>query len=227
MVGEEFPIITNSQITDAGQTINTVQYVDIGIMLTVTPHINPDGLVIMDVYQEISDKTGKFVNITSSATSTVNAQEFSKRAAQSRVAIRDGQTIVIGGLMKDSNIDNVQKVPLLGDIPLLGHLFRWTSKDKIKTELLVFLTPHVAKVPEDLKSMSESEKAGTKAVRDAVEPGMFDEHMKGMERGAASPGEPDTAPVAPPPVAPPPSAVPTPQGAAATPEDQRGRRPPG
>ena len=193
MVGQEVPFITRSQLTDTGQTINTIEYDDIGIILTVTPHINPDGLVIMDVYPEISALTGTTVPISE----TVNAPVFARRAAQSRVAIRDGQTIVIGGLMEDRNTENVQKVPILGDIPWLGALFRRTTKDKIKTELLIFITPHVARVPDDLESMSESEKAGTKAVRDAVEPGMFDEHMKGMERGATT--RPEGAEGAPPP----------------------------
>jgi general secretion pathway protein D len=183
MVGEEVPFITRSQLTDTGQTINTIEYDNIGIILTVTPHINPDGLVIMDVYPEISATTDKNVPISE----TVNAPVFARRAAQTRVAIRDGHTIVIGGLMKDTITQTIQKVPVLGDIPLLGALFTRTTKDKTKTELLIFLTPHVAKVPEDLAAMSASEQAGTKAVRDAVEPGTFDDHLKGMQRGAAAP----------------------------------------
>jgi general secretion pathway protein D len=192
MVGQEVPFITRSQLTDTGQTINTIEYDDIGIILTVTPHINPDGLVIMDVYPEISALTGQTVPISE----TVNAPVFARRAAQSRVAIRDGQTIVIGGLMEDRNTDHVDKVPIMGDIPLLGALFRRTTKDKIKTELLIFLTPHVAKVPDDLKSMSENEQAGSKVIRGAVEPGAFDDHMKGMRQGATapSPGEQQSPP---------------------------------
>jgi general secretion pathway protein D len=181
MVGQEVPFVTRSQLTEAGQTINTIEYDDIGIILTVTPHINPDGLVIMDVYPEISALTGTTVAISE----TVRAPVFARRAAQSRVAIRDGQTIVIGGLMEDRNTDNVQKVPLLGDIPGLGILFSRTIREKVKTELLIFLTPHVAKVPDDLEAMSEDEQAGTKVIPKAVEKGAFEEHMRGMQRGAA------------------------------------------
>jgi type II secretory pathway component GspD/PulD (secretin) len=101
------------------------------------------------------------------------------------VAIRDGQTIVIGGLMEDRNTEHVDKVPILGDIPWLGALFRRTTKDKIKTELLIFITPHVAKVPDDLKGMSANEQENSKVIRGAVEPGAFDDHMKGMKAGAA------------------------------------------
>jgi len=183
MVGQEVPFITRSQLTDTGQTINTIEYDDIGIILTVTPHINPDGLVIMDVYPEISALTGTTVPISE----TVNAPVFARRAAQSRVAIHDGHTIVIGGLMEDRNVETVQKVPILGDIPLLGALFSRTIKTKTKTELLMFLTPHVARVPEDLVGMSANEQAGTKLTPDAVQPGAFEEHMKGMQRGATPP----------------------------------------
>jgi general secretion pathway protein D len=185
MVGEEVPFITRSQLTDTGQTINTIEYDNIGIILTVTPHINPEGLVIMDVYPEISARSKTSIPISE----TVSAPVFERRAAQSRVAIRDGQTIVIGGLMEDRYTDQVDKVPILGDIPLLGLLFQSKSQEKTKTELLIFLTPHVAKVPDDLKQMAADEQAGAKVIRDAVEPGAFDDHMKGMERGAIPPQE--------------------------------------
>jgi len=192
MIGKEVPFITNTRTTDTGQTINTIEYDDIGIILTVTPHINPQGLVTLDVYPEISTLTGETVPISE----TVNAPVFAKRSAESRVAIRDGQTIVIGGLMEDRNTKSVDKVPILGDIPGLGLLFQRTVEKKTKTELLIFLTPHVAQQPEELKDMSEAEKAGTKAVRDAVEPGGLEEHLRGMSRGAASrPATQETEPV--------------------------------
>jgi general secretion pathway protein D len=184
MVGQEVPFVTRSQLTESSQTINTIEYDDIGIILTVTPHINPDGLVIMDVYPEIS---ALLKDTTVDISETVKAPVFTRRAAQSRVAIRDGQTIVIGGLMEDRLTDTVNKVPVLGDLPWIGALFRRTTTSKTKTELLIFLTPHVAKVPEDLKGMSVDEQAGSKVIGKAVEPGAFDDHMKGMERGAAAP----------------------------------------
>jgi general secretion pathway protein D len=189
MVGQEVPFVTRSQLTEAGQTINTIEYDDIGIILTVTPHINPDGLVIMDVYPEIS---ALLKDTTVDISEKVTAPVFTRRAAQSRVAIRDGQTIVIGGLMEDRLTDTVRKVPILGDIPWIGALFRRTITAKTKTELLIFLTPHVAKVPEDLKGMSIAEQAGSKVIGKAVEPGAFDDHMKGMERGAAQPQPEET-----------------------------------
>ena len=180
IVGQEVPFIRSTRTTETGQTINTIQYEDIGIILTVTPHINREGLVIMDVLPEISTLTGSTVPISE----TVDAPVFAKRSAKSRIAIRDGQTIVIGGLMEDRKTENIKRVPVLGHIPLLGWFFRRTVTETTKTELLIFLTPHVAKEANALEAMSKDELDGTKVVPGAVRPGAFDEHMKGMQRGA-------------------------------------------
>ena len=154
-------------------------YEDIGIILTVTPHINPDGLVVMDVAPEISTISDSTVAISED----FDAAVFNKRSAYAREAIKDGQTIIIGGLMQDQLDDTIKKVPLLGDIPLLGELFKSTETKKTKTELLLFLTPHVAKDPYELEEISDDEREGTKIVPDAVEEGMFDDHLKGLQRG--------------------------------------------
>ena len=182
-VGQEVPFIQNTRTTETGQTINTIQYEDIGIILEVTPHINPEGLVIMDVAPEISTTTAETVPISE----TVDAAVFAKRSAQTRIAIRDSQTIVIGGLMQDSKTESIRKVPILGDIPLLGALFRRTVKDKEKTELLIFLTPHVAREANELQGMSDEELTGVRQMKDAVAPGVFDEHMQGLQLGGGAP----------------------------------------
>ncbi|MDB5332402.1 MAG: gspD 1, partial [Phycisphaerales bacterium] len=178
-VGQEVPFVAATQLTSTGQTNNVITYSDVGIILNVTPHINPDGMVIMDVAPEISQLTSTTVQVTSGN----NAPVIDKRSAQSRVAIRTGQTIVIGGLMEDRKVTTISKVPILGDIPLLGELFKRTQSDKSKTELLIFLTPHVAQQPDTLKSMSQDEMRGTKLTPNAVEPGTFEDHMRGMHRG--------------------------------------------
>ncbi|MCK9266407.1 type II secretion system secretin GspD [bacterium] len=177
-VGQRVPFITNSRMTDSGQTINTIQYQDIGIILTVTPHINPAGLVILDVTPEISALTGTTVPISEN----VNAPVFAKRSATSRVAIQDGQTIVIGGLMEDKKTEEVRKIPLLGDIPLINTLFRRTTSDNTKTELLIFLTPHVAAMPEMLTDISAGELEGVTITPKAIKPGAFDKYLKDMSR---------------------------------------------
>lgn len=153
-VGNEVPFITDSRITETGQTINTIDYEDIGIILEVTPVINNEGLVTMDVSQEISAISDTTVKISE----TVDAAVFAKRSSENRVIARSGQTVVIGGLMEDRKTDSVRKVPLLGDIPVLGALFRHREKDNTKTELLIFITPTVAANDKELVDISNEKK---------------------------------------------------------------------
>ncbi len=193
-VGDTVPFIQNTRTTDTGQVINTIQYEDIGIILTVTAHINPDGLVIMDISPEISSISGTTVPISE----TVSAPVFTKRSATSRVAIRDAQTIVIGGLVEDSKTSTIRQVPILGSIPILGALFRRSIDDKKKTELLIFLTPHVASVADDLVGISEGELCNSQNVKGAVRPGAFQEQLKGMSSGKPKPGEEPCPPEEPP-----------------------------
>ena len=186
-VGQEVPFIRNSRTTETGQTINTIEYEDVGIILNVTPHVNPEGLVIMNVNPEISSVSETTVPISES----VNATVYNKRSAQTQVAVQNGQTIVIGGLMEDRITESVRKVPGLGDIPLLGALFRRTYKRKIKTELLIFLTPRVAEQPASLDAITQDETAESKSIQEAGGPGAFAEHMEAMRRGATAGPEED------------------------------------
>ncbi|HSV15640.1 MAG TPA: type II secretion system secretin GspD, partial [Tepidisphaeraceae bacterium] len=184
-VGQIVPFVTESRLDQNSNTINTIQYQDIGIILNVTPHINPDGLVILDVAPQISSLTQTTIQISAG----VSAPVFQLRSAQSRVGIKDNQTIVIGGLMEDRKNSTLEKVPILGDIPLLGLAFQRNQVTKTKTELLIFLTPHVAAAPEQLKPMSADEMKGLKLTPQAVQPGTFQDHMEGMQRGGGAPAE--------------------------------------
>jgi general secretion pathway protein D len=182
-VGQTVPFVSSSNTTAQGNTINTVQYQDVGILLDVIPHINPDGMVILDVAPEISALTTSSVQVSEQVSSPI----FTKRSAQTRVAVENGQTVVIGGLMQDQKNSTISKVPLLGDIPGLGLLFQRRIEDRSKTELLIFLTPHVAMRPDQLEAMGQDEVDHTKLVTDAVAPGMFQDQMEGMKTGAAAP----------------------------------------
>lgn len=179
-VGQEVPFIVSSRTTETGQTVNTIQYQDIGIILNVTAHINEEGLVILDVAPEVSSLTGNTVPISEN----VSAPVFAKRSAQSRVGIQDGKTIVIGGLMEDRKTETENGIPMLRKIPGLGTLFRRKMTTKAKTELLIFLTPHVAQDPSQLKRMTEEEEARLRLVPGAVRPKAYPEHKEGMGRRA-------------------------------------------
>ena len=156
-VGQEVPFVRNSRVTTDGQTINTVEYEDIGIILRVTPYITSEGLVEMIVAPEISTLTGETVPISD----TIDAPVFAKRSAETRVVLPDQNTVVIGGLMQDNKTETVRKIPLLGDIPFLGMAFRRTIKEDSKTELLIFLTPHIVTGSRELVEISAVERDQT------------------------------------------------------------------
>jgi general secretion pathway protein D len=182
LVGQEVPFITDTRTDALGQQINTIQYQDIGIVLDVTPHINPDGMVVMDIAPQISSQAAQSVQIQAG----VNAPVFNNRSAFSHVGVPDGQTIVIGGLMQDQKNQTIHKVPILGDIPYLGLLFQRDEVTKTKTELLIFLTPHVAAAPERLMPMAADEMKGVHLTPGAVQPGTFQEHMNGLQLGGST-----------------------------------------
>ena len=155
MVGQSVPIITNSRVSDqTNTTINTVQYQDIGIILRVTPFITQEGLVEMIVSPEISSLSATTVPISN----TVSSPVIDKRSADTVVVTPSDKTIVIGGLISTQTTDRDSKVPLLGDIPILGYAFKRKQKADVKTELLIFLTPHVIRSPDDMNAVTVQER---------------------------------------------------------------------
>ncbi len=180
-VAEEVPIATGTTSSGSIGSTTTYEYRnDIGIVLEVTPSINPDGVVNMTVSPKITTRTGETVQIAEN----LNPVVFATRSATTRVAVLDNQTIVIGGLIEDQLKDTTKKVPLLGDIPIAGLLFKRTVKEKTKTELLIFLTPCVAKEPGLLVPISEAERARSNLNSDSTDAELFRKHMEAM--GTAS-----------------------------------------
>jgi type II secretory pathway component GspD/PulD (secretin) len=145
IVGQRRPFVTASRITDTGQTINTIEYQDVSLTLTVTPRINPEGFVKLDIDQKIDDVNPS----TTEVTPGVPAIVIDTRQAVTTVTVQDGHTIVIGGIITTKDTNQEKKVPLLGDIPLLGNLFKSTSVTKKRSELLIILTPHVVRSAAD------------------------------------------------------------------------------
>ncbi len=182
LVGQEVPFVTNTRVDTLGGTTSSINYQDIGILLDVTPHVNTEGLVIMDVAPQISSQSEQSIQLQAGVSSPV----FNQRSATSHVGVRDGDTIVIGGLMQDQKTMTVTKIPLLGDIPYLGLLFQRDQVSKTKTELLIFLTPHVALAPEHLVPMAADEVKGLHLTPGAVQPGTFQEHIQGLRRGGSA-----------------------------------------
>jgi type II secretion system protein D len=153
-IGQRVPFITNSRVTENGTTLNTVQYQQIGIILNVIPRINPDGFVKLTVAPEISSlDRANDIEISPG----VKAIVINSRSAETTVTVQDGHTIVIGGLITTSDQTTEDKVPILGDIPILGWLFRSTHVSKERTELLIILTPTVIRNAQEADATSQSQ----------------------------------------------------------------------
>ncbi|MGO9613821.1 MAG: type II secretion system secretin GspD [Dissulfurispiraceae bacterium] len=154
LVGENVPFISQSETGVATGTavLNAIQRQDIGIILRLTPQITEGDHVKLDIYEEISaiqaDTSTNFV-----VTTTVGPT-ITKRSTKTSVVVKDNQTVVIGGLMQESQETSETKVPFLGDIPGLGLLFRSKSVTKTKTNLIVFLNPHIIKESQQLVELS-------------------------------------------------------------------------
>jgi general secretion pathway protein D len=152
IVGENVPFITSQSrdTTNLANTINTIERKDVGITLRLTPHIHESEFVNLEIYQESSA-------VKSTSDSSTVGPTTTKRSAKTSVLVKNGDTVVMGGMMQETFSTSEKQVPLLGDIPLLGNLFKYKSVSRKKTNLLIFLTPHVIKEPKDLAEVSEKQ----------------------------------------------------------------------
>lgn len=129
---------------------------DIGLKLTVTPHINENHIVMMEIEQEIS--TPGSINPGSTTDNLTGQVISSARKIKAEVAVRSGQTIVLGGQVRESSSRSRTKIPFLGDIPLIGRLFNSDSRSKGRTETIVFITPYVLDTPEEVEAETRRRK---------------------------------------------------------------------
>jgi general secretion pathway protein D len=155
VVGENVPFIAQRErdITTTNTVLNSIERKDVGITLRITPQITEGDYVKLDIYQEISALKQESENILINVGPTTT-----KRSTKTSVVVKDNQTVVIGGLMQEKQIENLTKVPLLGDIPILGWLFKYKTTSKNKTNLLVFLSPHIIREEEQLTGLTDSKK---------------------------------------------------------------------
>jgi type II secretion system protein D len=138
-IGQTIPLITDSRVTERGDTINSFRYENVGVNLRVTPRISPDGFVKLEV--------GTTNSTISSSTVRVNANAevpiINQRIANTTVSVQSGQSILIGGLIGTLDDKRTRKIPFMGDIPILGYFFRSNRNRQERRELLILLTPQV------------------------------------------------------------------------------------
>lgn len=151
VVGENRPYITSSRLDSAGNPINSFDYRDVGVKLKVKPYINKDGLVYLTLYQEVTKVTEATVG---SGSSQQPAPTTLKRSTKTTVGVKDSQTIVISGLIKDDSEASRQGIPFLSAIPVIGWLFGSQTRAVDKTNLLVFITPRIIYSSQTIENIS-------------------------------------------------------------------------
>ncbi|HBC1410286.1 type II secretion system secretin GspD [Escherichia coli] len=146
-VGQDVPVLSGSQTTSGDNVFNTVERKTVGTKLKVTPQVNEGDAVLLEIEQEVS-------SVDSSSNSTLGPT-FNTRTIQNAVLVKTGETVVLGGLLDDFSKEQVSKVPLLGDIPLVGQLFRYTSTERAKRNLMVFIRPTIIRDDNVYRSLSK------------------------------------------------------------------------
>ena len=157
LIGQEYPTVSSISFSGVNSSIpiSSITYRQVGTVLQVTPFITSDGLVEMIISPQISE-VDPTTFVTISAGVTANA--INTRQADTVAVTPDGQTVIIGGLIQDSKTKTDTKIPWLGDIPVLGNLFKRQTRNDVKTELIIFLTPHIVQMPSQLAALSASER---------------------------------------------------------------------
>jgi len=154
LLGRDVPIIENTIVSTEGATTSKVIYKEVLTKLEVTPQIHPDGYISLVIDQTMDDVSSETFQISEN----FNPQVLIKRQAITQLRIRDGQTVCMGGFIGDSIIENESKVPLLGDIPIVGELFKYSDRQRVKSELIIFITPHILETAEETLRMTNRQR---------------------------------------------------------------------
>ena len=164
LVGEEVPIVTtqsnsaNSTTRGTSDILQNIQYRDTGVILTVLPQVNSEGLVNMQIHQEVSQ-------VKKEVTGGIDSPTFSTRESETTVVVQSGESIVIGGIIDDIVDRSRTGIPFLMDIPVVGRAFRVDSDTVRRTELIVLVTPHVVRDRQESRNATEAFKSRLKGMR--------------------------------------------------------------
>jgi general secretion pathway protein D len=148
-VGNVVPFPTGAQFNAFGQPTVTYDYRDVGIKMLVTPHVSQSDTIKLEIEQEVQEVTDFLEQNLGGTGFTVPL--ISNRNVKTTITVRDGQTLMIGGLISKRTTETLRKVPILGDIPLIQNLFRELRKEEAKTTLFISLTPHIVATPDEIE----------------------------------------------------------------------------
>jgi type II secretory pathway component GspD/PulD (secretin) len=189
LIGQQVPLITGVNFGTLGQVTSVISYTSVGIQLNVTPFIHPNGYVEMILNPTISSvDTSESTQISSGTNGTFTTPYLNSTSANTVAIVPSGQTVVIGGLMKDDKEVSTSQIPFLGSIPWLGNLFKNKTTTDAKEEVMIFITPFVLNTPEDLSMMSMDE-----ARRAELSAHSFTARERDMYIDPLAPGTPGSA----------------------------------
>ena len=164
MVGKNVPYQVRQETTEARLDYSSYEYKDVGVTLKITPQISQERFVRLKIYEQVT----RLVDDSVLAAGGSKRPETWKRLAQTTVIVKDANTVVIGGLIGDETTTTDYKVPCLGDIPLLGYLFKGTSKNREKTNLFIFLTPRIIQNPAEARKIYLDKKEQIETIKEGV-----------------------------------------------------------
>ena len=170
-IGDSVPILTSqatSNLTADAQTVNQIEYRDTGVLMTVTPRVNASGLIIMDIKQEVTD-------VAETNSSGIDAPTFQQRSIESTISVNSGNTIVLGGLIRDNRSLSDSGVPVLHKAPIIGPLFGRTSDTLRRTELVILLTPRAIRDDHDAWKVTNEFKQKLNDLRNRMEEDRYDD----------------------------------------------------
>ncbi|MEM7620859.1 MAG: type II secretion system secretin GspD [Pseudomonadota bacterium] len=150
-VGDQVPIATQSAVSvndDAAPIVNSITMKDTGVILSVTPRVNDSGRVILEIEQEVSD-------VVETTTSDIDSPTIQQRKIATTVAVNDGHSLALGGLIRENNSTTSSQIPIAGDIPVLGNLFKQKDNAIRRTELLIIVTPRVVRDTQEARRVTD------------------------------------------------------------------------
>jgi general secretion pathway protein D len=163
-VGDQVPVSTQSSVSSLdpdAPIVNSIDYFDTGVILEVTPRVNASGLVTLDIALDVSDAIP-------TETSGIDSPTIQQRSIRTTVSVQSGETVALGGLIRERSTESVTGVPILMDIPILGNLFKTTGQGTQRTELLVLITPRVVRGAAQARAVTDELRRRLTTLRDVV-----------------------------------------------------------
>ena len=178
-VGNQQPIQVGETITIGGNVTSNIQYKDTGVSLTVTPSVNAGNMVTMELNQAVTDVGDEDL--------VTHQRSFLQRQFSSKVAVRSGETLVLGGLIRDNTTSGKSGLPGLQDIPILGALFGTNASSTNRTELVVLITPRVVRTTQDVREIGQELKDRMKALYPSVAPSVLQDESMTQQPSSTKP----------------------------------------